>query len=54
VDVVFEEVVKFIGEGVDGAVYGFGDAVAEGERGGGLFACWEGDELEFPEVVGYL
>jgi hypothetical protein len=54
VDVVFEEVVKFIGERVDGAVYGFGDAVAEGERGGGLFACWEGDELEFPEVVGYL
>lgn len=46
-DVVFEEMVHFVWEGVDGAVYGFGDAVAEGERKRGLLAGWEGDVLHF-------
>lgn len=44
-DVVFKEVVEFIGEGVDGAIDGFCDAVAEGEREEGFVAGWEGDVL---------
>lgn len=53
-DVILEEVVELIGEGVDGAIDRFGGAVAEGEWCGGLFACREGDELEFSQVVRYL
>lgn len=54
VDVVFEEVVEFIGEGGDGAGDGFGDAIAEGEWEEGLVAGGEGDVLEFSEAVCYL
>lgn len=53
-DVVFKEVVEFIGEGVDGAVYCFWDAVAQGEGEEGFVAGWEGDVLEFSEAVCYL
>ena len=53
-DVVFKEVVEFIGERVDGAVDCFWDAVAQGEGEEGLVAGWEGDILEFSEAVCYL
>ena len=53
-DIVFKEVVEFIGEGVDGAVDCFWDAVAQGEGEEGFVAGWEGDVLEFSETVCYL
>ena len=53
-DVVFKEVVEFIGEGVNGAVDCFWDAVAEGEGEEGFVAGWEGDILKFSEAVCYL
>jgi len=54
VDVVLEEVVELIGKGVDCAVYCLGNTIAERKRGRRFFACWEGDELEFSKIVGYL
>ena len=53
-DVVFQEVIQFIGEGVDGAVDGFGDAVLKGEREGGLVAGGKRDKLQFSEIIGDL
>lgn len=46
-DVIFEEMVQIVWERGNGAVYGFGDAIAEGERKRGLLAGWEGDVLHF-------
>lgn len=46
--------VKFIGEGLDGAIDRFCNAVAEGKREEGFIAGGKGDELEFAETVGNL
>ena len=53
-DVIFQEVIEFIGKGVDGAVHGFCDAVSKGKRKGGLVAGGKGDILQFPEIIGDL
>lgn len=53
-DVELEQVVELIGEGGDGTCDRFGDAIAEGERSGGLVASVEWDILEFTETVGDL
>ena len=45
-DVVFEEVVELVGEGVDGAVEGGGDVEGEGEGEAGFVAGGERDVLE--------
>lgn len=46
--------VQFIGERVNGAGDGFGDAVGQRERKAGFVAGWEGDILQSAEVVSYL
>jgi hypothetical protein len=46
--------VQFVGERVNGAGYGFGDAVGQREREAGFIACWKGDVLQSAEVVSYL
>lgn len=51
VDEEFEEMVEFVGEGVNGAGLGSGRCEGEGERPLGFTAGWEGDVLEVPETV---
>lgn len=53
-DIEFQEMVEFVGEGGDGAGYCFRDAVAEGERTGGFVAGIEGDILKFALAVSDL
>jgi hypothetical protein len=50
-DEEFEEVVEFVGEGVDGAGLGLGSRKGEGEGEQGLVAGCEGDVLEVAEAV---
>jgi hypothetical protein len=49
--IIFEEVVKFIGNVVNRAINCLCDTVAEGEGGRGLLAGWEWNVLEFAKIV---
>lgn len=53
-DIVLEEVVKFIRNSVNGAIDCLRNTVAKGEGEGGLLAGWEWNVLEFAETVGDL
>ena len=51
VDEEFEQVVEFVGKGVDGAGLGLGRGEGEGEREEGLVAGCEGDVLQVTQAV---
>lgn len=50
-DEELEEVVEFVGEGIDGTRLGLGRGEGEGEREEGLVAGCEGNVLEVAETV---
>lgn len=53
-DVVFEEMIELIWEGVNGTIDGLCNAVPKSKGEGGLVASGKRDELQFAEIVSNL